>query len=51
MKYLWHYYFIDITKFDYVGDSIVEGSIYGLKRGDVSVSINTNIDTLALNQI
>ena len=51
MEYLYHYKFIDVTKFDFVGDSIVEASSSGLKRGDVTVSTNMNIDTSALTQV
>ena len=48
MKYLCHYRFIDLIIFDFLGDSIIEGENCGLKRGDVTVSANINIDTSAL---
>ena len=51
MEYLCHYKFIDVTTFDFVGDSIVEASNSGLKRGNVTISMNMNIDTSALTQV
>ena len=51
MKYLFHYKFINVTTFNFVGDSIIEALNSGLKRSDVTISTNTNIDTSALTQI
>ena len=51
MKYLCHYEFIDVTTFDFVGDSIIEAANCGLKRSDKKLSTNMNIDTSALTQI
>ena len=52
MEYLWHYKFIDVTTFDFVGDSIIEVSNSGLKRGDVNnVSTNMNIDISTFTQL
>ena len=51
MEYLCHYKFIDVTTFDFVGNSIVEASNSGLKRGDVTFSTNMNIDTSVLTQV
>ena len=51
MEYLCHDKLIDITTFDFAGDSIVEASNSGLKRGGVTVSTNMHIDTSALTQI
>ena len=51
MGYLYHYKFIDVTTFYFFGDSIIEASNSGLKRGDVTVSTNMNIDTSALTQV
>ena len=38
MKYVHHYQFIDVTTFDFLGDSIVETANCVLKSGDVTVS-------------
>ena len=43
IEYLYHYKFIDVNTFDFVGDSIVETSNHGLKRGDVTVSVDPGI--------
>ena len=51
MKYLCHYYFIDVTTFNFLGDTIVKGANHRLKRGDVIVSKNMNIDISAITQI
>ena len=51
MEFLCHYNFIDVTTLYLVGDSIVEGSNSGLKRVNVTVSTDMNIDTLSLNQV
>ena len=51
MKYVCHYYFIDVTTFYFLGDSIAKSANCGLKRGDVTVSTNMNIDTSTLTQI
>ena len=48
MKYLRHYEFMYGTAFDFVGDIIIEAISCGLKRGDVTVSTNVNIDTSAM---
>ena len=48
MKYLCHYHFIDVATFDFVGDTVVEVANCGLKRSDVTVFTNMNIDTSAL---
>ena len=51
MEYLCDYKFIDITTFNFVGDSIIEASNNGLKRGDGTVSTNLNIDTSTFTQV
>ena len=51
MKYVYHYHFIDVTTFDFLGNSIVEVANCGLKRGDVAASTHMNIDTSSLTQI
>ena len=51
MEYLCHYYVIDVNIFIFLSDSIVEAANYGLRRGDVIVSTNMNIDTSELTQI
>ena len=51
MEYLCHYEFIDVTIFDFIGDSIFEVVNCGLKKGDVTFSINMNIDTSSLTQV
>ena len=51
MYCLCYYKFIDVTTFDFVGDSIFEASNNRLKRGDITVSTNMNIDTSALTQV
>ena len=43
--------FIDVTIFDFFGDSLVEASNSGLKWGDVTVSSYMNIDISALTQV
>ena len=50
MKYLCHYHFIGVTTFDFFGDSIVEGANCVLRRGDVTIPTNMNIDAM-LTQI
>ena len=50
-EYLYHYKSIDITAFDFIGNSIVEAANFGLKEVDVTVSTNINIDKSALTQI
>ena len=51
MKYFCRYHFIDVTSFGFIGDSIVEGSNCGLKRGDIAISTNMNIDISGMNQV
>ena len=50
IQYFCCYKFIDVTIFDFLGDSIVEASNSGLKRGGVTISTNMNVDTLAFTQ-
>ena len=50
MKDLCHYELIDVTTFEFPGDSIVETENCELKRGDVTVFTNINIDISALTQ-
>ena len=47
MMYLSHYHFIDVTIFEFFGESTAETVNCGLKRGDVTVSIDMKTDTLA----
>ena len=51
MKYSCRYQFIDVTNFDFVRDNSVEAANCGIKRGDVTVCTNMNIDTSSLTQI
>ena len=51
MRYVYHYHFISVTTFDFLGDITVEESNCGLKRGDVTVSTNMNIDISAMTQM
>ena len=51
MEYLCQYHFTDVTTSDFADDSIVEATNCGLKRGDVTISTNMNIDTAVLTQI
>ena len=51
MNYLCHYHFIDVTNFDFFGDNIVEATNCGLKRVDITVTTNMNIDTPLLTKI
>ena len=51
MEYLCYYHFIDVTTFNFLGDSIVEGANCGLEGGDVSVSKNMNIHTSSMAQM
>ena len=45
------YQLIDVTPFKFLGDSVVEGANCVLKRGNVTIFKNMNIDTSALTQI
>ena len=51
MKYFCHCYFIDVTTFDFLGDSIAEAFNSGLKTGQDKVSTNMTINTSAASQV
>ena len=51
MRYFCHCYFIDVTTFDFLGDSIAEAFNSGLKTGQDKVSTNMTINTSAASQI
>ena len=47
MKCLCKYLFIDVTTFNFVGDNIAEALNSELKKSDITITINMNIDTSA----
>ena len=51
LKYVCHCYFIDVTTFGFVGDSIAEAANSGIKQGDVQVASNMTINTSAATQV
>ena len=51
LLYISHYYFKDVTTFDYLGDSIAEAQNSGIKTGNIKVTTNLNINTSAVRQI
>ena len=53
LKYISHSYFKDVTTFDYLGDSIVEGTNSSIKnkKSLLRVSTNITINTLASIQV
>ena len=53
LKYIHHCYFKDVTTFDYLGDSIVEGSNTSIKdkKSLLRVSTNISINTSAIIQV
>ena len=51
LKYICHCYFIDVTTFGFLGDSITEGTNNGVNNGDVKVASNTTINTSAGTQL
>ena len=51
LKYVCHCYFIDVTTFGFVGDSIAEAANSGIKQGDVQVASNMTINTSAATQL
>ena len=44
LKYISHCYFIDVTTFGFLGDSIVEAVNSVIKTGDIKVASNMTID-------
>ena len=51
IKYISHSNFINITTFDFLGDSIAEAVNSGLKEGHQHVSTNMTINTSAATQV
>ena len=51
LSYLCHYYFRDITTFDFLGDSIAEAVNSGIKNGYTKVSTRMTINTSASTQL
>ena len=51
LKYICHCYFIDVTTFGFLGDSIAEAANSGIKNGDVKVASNMTINTSAGTQL
>ena len=53
LKHICHCYFKDVTTFDYLGDSIVEGSNASIKnkKSLLRVSTNISINTSASIQV
>ena len=50
-EYLLHYFFLDVTTFDFVGDSIVEAANYSLKNGPCAVNSKMDLCTSGHKQL
>ena len=46
LKHICHCYFKDVTIFDYLGDSIVEGSNASIKNKKSLLRVSTNIQSI-----
>ena len=51
LNHICHYNFLNVTSFDFLGDSIVEAVNSGMKHGDQQVNTNMTINTSASTQI
>ena len=51
LKYISHYYFIDVTTFVFLGDSIVETANSGIKTVDTKVASNMTINIFGGTQL
>ena len=53
LQYIAHYHFIDVTTFEFLGDSIVEGANSSVKNAKLPIHVNTNmtINTSASTQL